>query len=100
VAPGCALGSVERRVLAAALKATSVSVLSISGTQTLDNVESPFELEGTYGRLRSPNFGPDGSLYLTTSNGGGTDQILKVTPGFGDERCRGSRPDPPRRWPR
>ncbi len=34
----------------------------------------------TYGRLRTAQLGTDGSLYLTTSNGGGTDVILKVTP--------------------
>lgn len=33
-----------------------------------------------YGRLRSPVMGPDGSLYVTTSNGSGMDSILKVTP--------------------
>ncbi len=33
-----------------------------------------------YGRLRSPVMGPDGSLYVTTSQGGGMDAILKVTP--------------------
>ena len=33
-----------------------------------------------YGRLRSPVMGPDGSLYVTTSQGGGMDFILKVTP--------------------
>ena len=34
----------------------------------------------TFGRLRTPVQGPDGSLYVTTSNGGGTDQILRVSP--------------------
>jgi glucose/arabinose dehydrogenase len=33
-----------------------------------------------HGRLRTPVQGPDGSLYVTTANGGGTDRILKVTP--------------------
>ena len=37
------------------------------------------ELDGTYGRLRTPMMGPDGALYLTTSNGSG-DRILKVVP--------------------
>jgi glucose/arabinose dehydrogenase len=36
--------------------------------------------DGPYGRLRGVTMGPGGSLYLTTSNGGGVDQILKITP--------------------
>jgi glucose/arabinose dehydrogenase len=35
--------------------------------------------DGSYGRLRSVVLGPNGALYLTTSNGGGSDQILRVT---------------------
>lgn len=38
------------------------------------------EFTSTYGRLRTAQLGMDGSLYLTTSNGGGADVILKVTP--------------------
>jgi aldose sugar dehydrogenase len=38
------------------------------------------ELEDTYGRVRTPLQGRDGALYLTTDNGGGEDQLLKVTP--------------------
>jgi len=38
------------------------------------------EFSGTYGRLRTAQLGTDGSLYLTTSNGGGADVILRVTP--------------------
>ena len=33
------------------------------------------------GRLRSPVQGPDGSLYVATSNGGGVDKVLRITPG-------------------
>ncbi|MGY1857778.1 PQQ-dependent sugar dehydrogenase [Modestobacter sp. SYSU DS0290] len=39
------------------------------------------ELEDTYGRIRTPAQGTDGALYLTTDNGGGEDQLLRVTPG-------------------
>lgn len=34
-------------------------------------------LDGKYGRLRSPVLGPDGALYITTSNGSG-DRIVRV----------------------
>ncbi len=35
-------------------------------------------LKGKYGRLRTPVLGPDGALYVTTSNGSG-DRIIRVT---------------------
>ena len=38
------------------------------------------ELEGRYGRIRTPQAGPDGVLHVTTDNGGGRDQLLRVTP--------------------
>ncbi|QWZ07999.1 PQQ-dependent sugar dehydrogenase [Nocardioides panacis] len=34
---------------------------------------------GTFGRIRNVKRAPDGSLWLTTSNGGGTDKVLRVT---------------------
>ena len=44
------------------------------------------ELDGTYGRLRTPVLGPDEALYVATSNGGGSDRILKIVPGAVPER--------------
>jgi glucose/arabinose dehydrogenase len=38
------------------------------------------ELEDSYGRLRSPVQGTDGALYVTTDNGDGEDQLLRVRP--------------------
>ena len=34
---------------------------------------------GTFGRIRNVKRAPDASLWLTTSNGGGTDKVLRVT---------------------
>ena len=36
------------------------------------------ELDRSYGRLRTPMMGPDGALYVTTSDGGGRDRILRI----------------------
>ena len=36
------------------------------------------ELDGDFGRLRTPMMGPNGALYVTTSNGGGVDRILRI----------------------
>ena len=36
------------------------------------------ELDGVFGRLRTPMLGPDGALYVSTSNGGGTDRIIRI----------------------
>lgn len=37
-------------------------------------------LDGEFGRLRALVIGPDGALYVSTSNGGGADQIIRVAP--------------------
>ena len=36
-------------------------------------------LNGAFSRLRTPMVGPDGALYVTTSNGGSADKILRIT---------------------
>ena len=36
------------------------------------------ELNDAFGRLRTPMLGPDGALYVSTSNGGGADRILRI----------------------
>ncbi len=36
------------------------------------------ELDGAFGRLRTPMLGPDGALYVSTSNGGSSDRILRI----------------------
>ncbi len=86
---GAAWGRWDGAFVAAALKASTLRVLTITGEQTLARIDNPAELDGTYGRLRSPQLGPDGALYLTTSNGDGQDRILRIAPTVvpGDGRC-------------
>lgn len=63
----------------AALKDSSLRIMRASADGlTLTQVDRIFV--GIYGRLRTAQVGPGGKLYLTTSNGGGVDQILEVTP--------------------
>lgn len=86
---GSQWGRWDGTMVVAALKASSLRVLTVSGTEGLTSIESPPELNGTFGRLRSPQLGPDGALYVTTSNGT-DDKILRVTPSDfapGDPRC-------------
>ena len=42
------------------------------------SVAVPPELDDKYGRLRAARTGPDGSLYITTSNGA-DDKLLRIT---------------------
>jgi glucose/arabinose dehydrogenase len=55
-------------------------IFPVSGGAVQGTPLIPSELNNSvYGRLRSPVMGPDGALYLTTSEGV-NDEILRVTP--------------------
>jgi glucose/arabinose dehydrogenase len=62
----------------ASLKDTSLRLLRFTKAGTLRETWKPVALDGTYGRLRGAVRGPDGALYVTTSNGS-NDKILRVT---------------------
>jgi len=64
----------------AALKDSSLRIMRPSSDgRTLTTIA--VLLKGSpYGRLRTAQIGPRGRLYVTTSNGGGTDMILEITP--------------------
>ena len=62
------------------LKDEQLLRLTFSPNGTLTGEEFIPEFDGTYGRIRTAQLGTDGSLYLTTANGGGNDVVLKVTP--------------------
>ena len=70
----------EGQFAVATLKTKSARVFKFTeGGDLMSQVVVP-ELDRTYGRLRSAVLGPDGALYITTTNGGGKDKILKVVP--------------------
>ncbi|WP_460957794.1 PQQ-dependent sugar dehydrogenase [Parasphingorhabdus pacifica] len=76
---GSRWGRFEGLLAVTALKGSKLMLFELGpdGTTTL-NVSVPRELDGEYGRLRAARQGPDGALYVTTSNGSG-DRVLRVT---------------------
>jgi glucose/arabinose dehydrogenase len=60
------------------LKDTSLSIFRFDGNGRLQPIATA--LDNTYGRLRTAQVGPNGHLFITTSNGNGTDRILQVLP--------------------
>jgi len=75
---GAMNGALVVAALSSAGRGQRLLVFGVNGT-TLSAPESPPELVTTYGRLRSVTKGPDGNLYVTTSNGS-NDSILRVAP--------------------
>src|SRR4051812_41663841 len=67
-------------LLAAQLKDNTVRVIDPKGPNKGAAATSIPELDHHYGRIRTLQQGFDGNLYVTTSNGGGTDQVLVVIP--------------------
>ncbi len=61
----------------AMLKAEHLKILRLDGKNKV-TAEEKF-LNGTYGRLRAVTQGPDGNLYISTSNGN-DDKIILLTP--------------------
>ena len=73
-------GGYDGVLLVGVQKGTGVLGLRLDDAGRLvDQFRVP-ELEDSHGRIRSPVLGGDGALYLTTDNGGGEDELLRVTP--------------------
>ena len=70
----------EGRLAVAALVAQSLRIFEFSADGTFVSQVVVPELNDHWGRLRTPMLGPDGALYVTTSNGGTQDRILKIVP--------------------
>ncbi|WP_246630592.1 PQQ-dependent sugar dehydrogenase [Modestobacter lapidis] len=77
---GPAWGGYEGLLLAGVQKDTGVLALRLGEAGELVEAFRLPELEDRYGRIRTPQAGADGVLYVLTDNGGGEDQLLRVTP--------------------
>ena len=88
-------GDFDGAVAMTTLKDERLHLLRFNDNGSLVDVTVPEELDRSrFARLRSARFGPDGALYVTTSNSGfgnddrRADSILRITPA-------GSEPEPP-----
>lgn len=72
-------GSYDGLLLLGVQKDTGVLALRLDEDGQLAEEFRIPELE-EYGRIRTPQMGTDGALYVTTDNGDGEDELLRVTP--------------------
>lgn len=72
-------GGLEGLLAVAALKGSKLLLMRLDERGTVVEVGQLPALDGTHGRLRAVRPGPDGSLYVTTSNGD-DDEVLRVSP--------------------
>ncbi|MEK7861014.1 MAG: PQQ-dependent sugar dehydrogenase, partial [Chloroflexota bacterium] len=68
-------GTWSGSLFVAQLKESDLRRFTVQGTAV---AQADLLLDRKYGRLRSPVLGPDGALYITTSNGSG-DRIIRLT---------------------
>jgi aldose sugar dehydrogenase len=76
---GAEWGGLEGALAVACLKASRVIFMTFNASGDLRRTRVPAALR-QFGRLRAVTLAPDGALLVTTSNGGGSDSILRVTP--------------------
>ena len=72
-------GEWEGRLAVATLKTKSLRVFEFTEQGDFAGQIVVPELDGSHGRLRTPVLGPDGALYIATSNRPGSDRILRVS---------------------
>lgn len=77
---GSGWGDLGGTLAVAVLKDQRLMFVRFDGDGALQWTRFPAELRGTHGRLRDVTAARDGSLLVTTDNGGGQDVILRVRP--------------------
>ena len=73
-------GRYDGLLLLGVLKGAGVLALRLGRDGALQEQFRVPDFESRYGRIRTVQQGGDGDLYVTTDNGGSTDQLLRVTP--------------------
>ena len=68
--------SLNEKFLVGALKGQHLMVVDVEKDGSLISVEKMFE--GEFGRIRTAQIGPDGTLYLLTANGD-NDKIIRIS---------------------
>lgn len=72
-------GPLDGALVATALRGAKLMIFTLDDAGTVTSVAIPDEFDDTFGRLRAARTGPDGALYVTTSNGD-NDKLLRITP--------------------
>lgn len=72
-------GAFDGALVVTALKGAKLIVLTLRDDGSVADVAIPKATNGPYGRLRAARLGPDGALYVTTTNGD-DDKLLRITP--------------------
>jgi glucose/arabinose dehydrogenase len=73
-------GALDGALVVTALRGAKLLVLTLNEAGDVTSVAIPPEFDDTFGRLRAARLGPDGALYVTTTNGEDSDKLLRVTP--------------------
>jgi glucose/arabinose dehydrogenase len=76
---GAQWGDLDGALAVGALRGEKLLLITLGPDGAVTNVSVPAPLDGTFGRLRAVRLGPDGALYVSTSNGT-DDEVLRVTP--------------------
>lgn len=71
-------GDLDGDLVVTALKGAKVILFKLDDQANVRSIAIPPEFNDKFGRLRAARQGPDGALYITTSNGS-DDKLLRVT---------------------
>lgn len=72
-------GSLNGGLAVAGLGGEKLLLMAVDDAASITSVSVPAELDGEFGRLRAARLGPDGALYVTSSNGS-SDVLLRIEP--------------------